>query len=473
VCGAQARTIFPESPCHDIAAQIPDTAVCGGEQDVQQYFYSLADSITALLQGRELFTGMFRGEDSDFVRFNRSAVRQTGSVSQRFLRLDLIADRRHAVGTITLTNDLALDSERLEALVKELRAQRAHLPEDPHLLYAAEVRSGEHQGANRLPESAAVVAALLAAGKNRDLVGIYTAGGVYAGFANSFGQRNWYANYSFLCDFSFYERADKAVKTGYAGFGWDPQAFAGRVQTAAAQLEMLRRPARTIEPGRYRVYLAPAALAEIIDILCWGGFGLKAHRTRRSPLVKMSADGARLSPLVTFHENTRDGLAPDFQEDGFRKPARVALVEGGVLRDCLVSPRSAVEYEMATNGAADGEAPESFDMAAGTLPSDAVLERLDTGLYINNLWYLNYSDRPSGRMTGMTRFASFWVENGRIRAPLDVMRFDESVYRMLGENLLELTAERDLIVDPHTYQRRSTASSRLPGALIADFYLSM
>ena len=47
---------------------------------MQDYFYTLADSITALLQGDEVYTCTFRGEDSDFVRFNRSAIRQPGTV---------------------------------------------------------------------------------------------------------------------------------------------------------------------------------------------------------------------------------------------------------------------------------------------------------------------------------------------------------------------------------------------------------
>ena len=99
---------------------------------------------------------------------------------------------------------------------------------------------------------------------------------------------------------------------------------------------------------------------------------------------------------------------------------------------------------MPTNGAGSGEAPESMDMAAGQY-ADAgrAWQQLDTGVCVNNVWYLNYSDRASAsRITGMTRFATFWVENGVIQAPLNVMRFDETIYRMFGDNLLALTDER-------------------------------
>ena len=79
--------------------------------------------------------------------------------------------------------------------------------------------------------------------------------------------------------------------------------------------------------------------------------------------------------------------------------------------------------------------PTSIDMSGGELAMSDALKALDTGLYISNLWYLNYSDRSNAAMTGMTRFATFWVENGEIKAPLNVMRFDDTLYRILGTEL--------------------------------------
>jgi predicted Zn-dependent protease len=440
---------------------------------MQEYFYALADFLTEVLHSDEVYTCTFRGEDSDFVRCNRSAIRQAGTVTQRMLRLDLLRNQRHTASEVALSGELESDRARLQQVVSDLREQLPYVPEDPYLLYATEVQSSVYEGENRLPPSADAVAALLKAGDGRDLVGLYAAGGIYAGFANSLGQRNWFTTYSFNCDWSFYYQADKAVKTTYAGFVWDPTAFAQKVDEAAEQLAQLQQPPRTIPPGRYRVYLAPAALAEIVDLLNWGGFGLKAQRTKHTPLIKMIEEGRRLHPEVTLRENTRDGVAPNFQSAGFIKPEQVTLIAAGAFADCLVSPRSAQEYAVPTNGATGGEAPESVDMAAGHIPRQEVLQRLDTRVYINNLWYLNYSDRTACRMTGMTRFATFWVEHGAIQAPLNVMRFDESLYRLLGDNLLGLTTERDFILDSSTYHQRSTNSSRLPGALVADFQFTL
>lgn len=440
---------------------------------MQDYFNSLVDSVTASLRSPEIFTCTFRGEDSDFVRFNRSAVRQAGTVRQRSLSLDLIAGRRHAGGSITLSGDLQQDEAQVSRLIEELRQQLPFLPEDPHLLYATEVCSSDAAGRNLLPESSEAVDAILRAGRGFDLVGLYAGGGIYVGFANSFGQRNWFASYNFNLDWSLCLAGDKAVKAAYAGLNWESAVLEGKVAEAAEQLEALKAPPRDIPPGNYRVYLAPAAVADLLGMLAWGGFGLKAHRTKKTSLLKMAESGQRLHPDVTLRENTRGGVSPNFDGAGFMKPDQVTLIDAGGLGDHLVSPRSAKEYGVPTNGAGGGEAPESIDMAAGRMAAPDVLAALDTGVYINNVWYLNYSDRVSSRITGMTRFATLWVENGVIQAPLNVMRFDETIYRMFGDNLLALTDEREFLMDGSTYRRRSTSSSRVPGALLGEFAFTL
>ena len=425
------------------------------------------------MRGDECFTCTFAAEDSDFVRMNRSAIRQAGRVTQRFLTIDLIRGRRHTSESLSLSGDLAMDRARVDAALARSRDKIRYLQDDPHHSHATEIRSSEQHGENRLSKDADTVPAILDAGQGHDMVGLYASGGMYFGFANAFGQRNWFSSFNHNLEWSFYSEADKAVKSRYAGFEWDPMIFDEKVRWANEQLDVLVHPSYTIQPGRYRVYLSPSALYDVIGILNWGCFGLKSHRTKQTPLLRMLEDGARLHPSVTILENTRDGIAPNFQDAGFIKPDRVPLIENGELRDTLVSPRSSKEYGVPTNGASGHESPESVEILGGGIHMDHVLQRLDTGIYINNVWYLNYSDRSACRMTGMTRFATFWVEHGVIKAPLSVMRFDETVYRMLGENLIGLTAERDLILDSATYHARSTESCRLPGIVVGDFSFTL
>src|SRR5205085_8688917 len=137
---------------------------------------------------------------------------------------------------------------------------------------------------------------------------------------------------------------DRAAAANYAGFEWRADAFRRKVDLALEQLALLSRPARAVAPGRYRVYLAPAALAEFLGLLGWGSFGLRAHRTKTTPLLRMIEQGQRLDPRVRLRENARDGLAPGFQEEGFLRPDVVPLIDRGGYAECLASPRSAAEY---------------------------------------------------------------------------------------------------------------------------------
>ena len=121
------------------------------------------------------------------------------------------------------------------------------------------------------------------------------------------------------------------------------------------------------------------------------------------------------------------------------------------------------------NGANSSETLRAPEMSPGNLAFEQILPSLDTGLYVSNLHYLNWSDRPTGRITGMTRYACFWVENGEIIAPIENLRFDESLYRFWGENLVDLTNFQEFIPEVGTYESRQLGGSLVPGMLVNDF----
>jgi predicted Zn-dependent protease len=208
-----------------------------------------------------------------------------------------------------------------------------------------------------------------------------------------------------------------------------------------------------------------------MKMVSWGGFGLKSHRTAQTPLLSMVREGVALHKDVTISERHADGLTPRFTRAGFIKPDSVELIKDGAYRDCLANRRSAREYNAAVNCGIEN--PQSLHIAGGELHRNDVFTALDSGLYISNLWYCNFSDRNHCRITGMTRFACLWVEQGKPVAPVNVMRFDESIYHILGDRLEGLTREHEHILDTGSYQWRSDASARLPGALVNDFTFTL
>ena len=437
-----------------------------------EQFDALVQWLRQAIKAPEQFTLGYDAEASEFIRFNRGQVRQAGQVQQASLNLKLINDGRHADVRITLAGEPAADRQRLTEALQQLRETLPLLPADPYLLLNPEPWHSHQVQDQQLPETGRVLEEIRRAAQGVDLVGFYASGPISYGYASSAGAFGWHQANSFNFDWSLFHSNGQAVKASYAGADWDSERFAQRMQLAREQLEFLERPLHALAPGEYRAYLAPAALEEVMSMLCWGGFSAQALASKSSPLQKLYAGDAHLSSLVSLDEQVSQSLSPAFSGEGY--PRRdLSLVKQGRALQQLVGSRSAAEYGLEVNGAPWGEAPSALAMAPGTLAQADILKQLGTGLYISNLWYLNYSDQPAARLTGMTRFATFWVENGEIKAPVNTMRFDDSVYSLLGSQLEALTIERELLLSASTYDQRQTASNLLPGALIKKLTLTL
>jgi predicted Zn-dependent protease len=145
----------------------------------------------------------------------------------------------------------------------------------------------------------------------------------------------------------------------------------------------------------------------------------------------------------------------------------------GPRRDLLTSPRSAREFGLRSNAASDHESPESLRVSPGTMPAAGALALLGTGLSVSNLWYLNWSDRNAARATGMTRFACLWVEDGEPVAPIEAMRFDDGVYRLLGDALEALGDVAHPMPSTDSYDGRALAGIEAPAALLSSMRFAL
>ena len=139
----------------------------------------------------------------------------------------------------------------------------------------------------------------------------------------------------------------------------------------------------------------------------------------------------------------------------------------------MVSSRSAKEYGVESNFAEGGEYLRSPKMNPGNLNQNNVVKSIDKGLYLSNIHYLNWSDNAGGRITGLTRYACFWVEGGEIVAPIETMRFDDSFYNFFGENLVEVEDKTSVNPEVETYGGRSLGATTCPGILVDSFKLTL
>lgn len=440
--------------------------------DWQRHFDALAQGVERLREGSEIALLSFSAEHSEFIRFNQGKVRQIGTVSQGKLTLRLIDGTRQAYSTMTVGGRLDADMREASEALAVLRASLREAPEDPHLLFGQSPWTQSTQRSGRLPEPQALVRTVAECAHGLDFVGFYAGGTVARGFASSVGSRGWYEVDNFNFSWSLYDRSGRAIKSEYAGDAWDDAVFAHKVEEAASRLPILGRTPRVLTPGRYRTYLASAALGSLVESVAYEGFSARGQATSRSVLYKLHQGEAAFDPRVTMTEELGLGITPGFNDDGYLRES-VPLVANGRGADRLTDARSAREYGLTPNGALAGEPASSLAMEGGDLRGEDVLCALDTGLYVGNLWYVNFSDRMHCRMTGMTRFATFWVENGRIAAPVEAMRFDDSLYRVLGDQLERLDAEPALMLNDSTWGERATGGMKLPGALAKSFELTL
>jgi len=441
---------------------------------MREYFEKITKELFKNISNNEILIVNFDAEESTFVRLNKARIRQAGNVKQISITLSLSnKEKRNLKSSVRLNGNFDRDMSTLIKTLNYLKRELPDLPKDPYLLYSNSIHSTSISHDDSSQDDREILDHILMSAQGLDLVGIYSSGYIYTGFANSLGQINWHSNFSFSFDYSVYNKNNNAIKLNYSSKKWDKSKYDLILSNGLKKLEILSNPSKNIETGQYAVYLEPSALNEIIDMMSWGGFSYKSNKIGTSPLHLLNKKERSLNKAVSIDENIKDGLSPNFNADGFIKPENIQMITNGEFTEPLTSPRSSIEYSVIHNASGSSEYPSSIDMKEGDINNEEILSTINNGIYISNLWYLNFSDRNNGRMTGLTRFGCFLIENGKLTSPINTMRFDDSVYSMLGENLIGLTSNRDLLIDSGTYEERSTASARLPGALVDNFKMTL
>jgi len=440
---------------------------------MEQLFNALSEKLINSLTNGEHLKVSIDGERSQFIRFSQSKVRQSGLVDDGSISLTLIYDQRSCSGSFTLRDNDTLNEEIAYTELERLRKEVATLPKDPFIVMPKDTGSSREAHMGSLLSEEDAVEALSPAMKGVDLAGIWASGRIFTGNANSAGQKHWFTTETFSLDYSLITPDEKMVKAIYAGSNWNQSEYDKYMADSISKLRMMEKQSQEIKPGSYRTYIAPAGVADIIDMFSWGGVGEASIQQGDSSLCKMRQNNIKISPCFTLSEDFTSGLVPRFNHNGELAPEKLDLILSGSLENTLVSSRTAQEYSVTSNFASDGESLRSPALAPGDLDEDDVIKSLDTGIYLSNLHYLNWSDRTGGRITGMTRYACFLVENGEVVAPIKNMRFDDSIYNFFGDNLEAVTTKAHLNPSVLTYDGRELGGVTCPGILLKSFELTL
>jgi predicted Zn-dependent protease len=420
----------------------------------------------------ESLTMTLSAEDTIFARLTNARVRQITNLKQAFIEFNFIKGNKTLSFNLPFVGD-SEDSIRTIKKISESRKWIEHLPEDPYLVRPEFYGVTKDENLFPLPTNDEMLSCILENATHLDLAGVFSSGEIVRATINSVGQFHWFKTRNFYLDYSIYNSKQKAVKSLFAGSEWNENALKTNLADSEHKLSLMDRESKKIERGTYRVFLAPSAVAELLGTLSWGGVGMGEHQRGNGSLKDLWEKKKKLSPKFNLTEDFSLGLSPRFNDTGEVAPAHLPIIVNGELKNFLTSTRSANEYKVETNYATEDEGMRSPVIATGNLLRENILKELGTGLYLSDLHYLNWSDRETARLTGMTRYACFWVENGEIVSPIQDLRFDESFYSLFGDALIDLTNYSELIPSTGSYFEREVGGSKVPGILLSEFKFTL
>ena len=193
-----------------------------------------------------------------------------------------------------------------------------------------------------------------------------------------------------------------------------------------------------IEPGEYEAIFEEYAVADMVQMLSYMGFGALAFQEGRS---FMSGNiGQKITGTnITIWDDGLDpaGVPLPFDAEGVPKQ-RVMLIEGGIARGVVYDSYTAAREGRQSTGHAVSPLPSAgpfainLFMAGGDSSLEEMIAATKRGIYVKRLHYTNPVHPAKSLLTGMTRDGTFLVENGRIVRPVKNLRFTESILGALA-----------------------------------------
>ncbi|MBS3956435.1 MAG: TldD/PmbA family protein [Clostridiales bacterium] len=232
-----------------------------------------------------------------------------------------------------------------------------------------------------------------------------------------------------------------AAGTGWASYyGADIEGFdAVAIGDEAATLALRGANPIDLEPGAYTVVLAPEAVADIVDFLGYAGFSARSYSEGRSFMSGRLGETI-VSRAITIEDDAHApgscGIPFDFEG---QPRHRVTLIGDGVAMTPVTDSYWAARMGSHNTGHALpapnslGPLPLDMRMRPGDVSLDALIARVERGVYVTRFHYVNIEDPVPVTLTGMTRDGTFLIENGALTAPLKNLRFTQSAIEALGQ----------------------------------------
>jgi len=403
--------------------------------------FATCDRVLELVGGRADALVTCGQGTSALTRFANSRIHQNMASDDHHVRLRVVVDD----GRIAQASTSRLDPEGLERLVESTITAAGLCPADPEypgLAEPAPVAEVDHfdpATAAAAPDARAdVVADFVGTGPDLESAGYCSTDADTHVLCSTTGLR--YASRSTMAQVDAIHRAAAVEGPPTDGYG---QITSSRLadldgrqvgEVAAAKATGGANPIE-LDPGTYEVVLEARAVASVLLFPAWLGFNGKAYAEGTS---FAHLGEAQLDERIDLWDDGTDprSLGRPYDAEGTPK-RRLDLVAAGVTVGLAHDRRSAALAGTESTGSSIGQ--ESFGGYPGDLflgAGDASLLQLiagvERGLLVTDFWYNRILDPKTQVVTGLTRNGLFLIEGGEVVAPVQNLRYTQSVVGALA-----------------------------------------
>jgi PmbA protein len=189
---------------------------------------------------------------------------------------------------------------------------------------------------------------------------------------------------------------------------------------------------KKVAPGNYEAIFMPTAFQEILPYFSWLGPNARVYHEEVS-FLKEKLNKKIFSPKLTISDQPINPISPAyFDFEGYPKK-NMALVEKGIPKNICYDSYYSHKYNFKNTGHGlpapntEGPIPIHLNIKTGKNNLQQMIKNTKKGLLINRLWYIRVIHYKTMMLTGMTRDGTFYIENGKIKHPVQNLRFTDSI----------------------------------------------
>ncbi len=393
-----------------------------------------------------------RASDSYLTRYTRNYIHQNVGERNSSLTVRVVMGRRIGQASANSLSDQAVrETVAAAARIASLQQSNEEFKSLPGPAPVRSVRAWDDSVAEcPAPKRASAVKKIidLARDAGAEAAGALSTAALETAVGNSLGVRVYHpgtvAHLTVVMALGEGQSTGYAAQTSYTLSEIDPLAAASE----ALDRCLRGQNATPLDAGAYEVILEPYAVATLIGFLSRMAFSARAVQEGRSPLSGKL--GRRvMSEKITLVDDGLDpaGLPVPFDSEGVPK-RRLELVSNGVAAGVAYDSQSAGREDRESTGHATrggrGPAPSNVFCLPGAETVDDMVSSTRRGLIVTRFHYVNPVHALRTIVTGMTRDGTFLIEDGRVKGPVNNLRFTQSILEALS-SVTAVGAQRKLI----------------------------